>query len=146
MYREMWNQKYGDPDRQRKNGVRKRTPSVADVLERWGAECAYCGLALTVETATRDHVRPVALGGTESLGNVVPACLRCNGIKGDRPLGEFKVYYAKRLWIIYRTLMGNGTYVDAEMLRDLAEERGIPLGWLAAELLCRRFERVGSCV
>jgi 5-methylcytosine-specific restriction endonuclease McrA len=43
--------------------------------------CAYCGA-----TATEiDHIIPLSLGGDPyDLGNLAPACKRCNGRKGAR--------------------------------------------------------------
>jgi len=44
--------------------------------------CVYClGRADTV-----DHVSPLARGGSNGPENLVPACMRCNASKRDRPL------------------------------------------------------------
>lgn len=51
------------------------------VLERDGRVCRYCGRAAT----TVDHVVPKIKGGSDDLGNLVAACVRCNTSKGDRP-------------------------------------------------------------
>ena len=48
------------------------------VLERDGYVCPYCGRPAD----TVDHVIPVALGGTDTLDNLVAACKRCNSRKG----------------------------------------------------------------
>jgi hypothetical protein len=37
---------------------------------------------------TIDHVFPVALGGTNDVGNLVTACRACNLTKGARPLND----------------------------------------------------------
>jgi HNH endonuclease len=59
------------------------------VYERDGYKCRYCGKQLTRFTCTLDHVTPVAAGGTNSLDNLVTACLGCNSRKHQRPVGDF---------------------------------------------------------
>lgn len=54
-----------------------------------GRRCVYCGTALDFETATLDHVYPLAHGGAHCHGNVVLACLRCNRLKSDLLPAEF---------------------------------------------------------
>jgi len=51
--------------------------------------CVYCGMALSPETATLDHVHPVARGGSHLPGNLVVACAPCNRLKGDMLPNEF---------------------------------------------------------
>ena len=53
------------------------------LVEAYGGKCAYCGLAAPM---TIDHIQAIARGGEHSLINVVPACKRCNQVKGVRPL------------------------------------------------------------
>ena len=43
-----------------------------------GASCRWCRSELSFEDATVDHVVPVALGGDDSLANLVLACESCN--------------------------------------------------------------------
>jgi len=54
-------------------------------LELYDYRCAYCGRR--GGRLTRDHVLPLARGGTDYIANIVPACRACNGLKGDRLLG-----------------------------------------------------------
>jgi hypothetical protein len=49
--------------------------------------CAYCGQ--TLFKLTKDHIIPVALGGTDEIDNIVPACQRCNSMKHKKPVGLF---------------------------------------------------------
>ena len=56
------------------------------VLERDGRRCVYCGASDRLEC---DHVIPVAQGGTDSLENLVTACLPCNRDKGARTPEEW---------------------------------------------------------
>jgi hypothetical protein len=44
-----------------------------------GRCCLYCGQP----SQSIDHIRPQSLGGLSVTENCVPACLRCNGSKGD---------------------------------------------------------------
>ncbi len=44
--------------------------------------CMYCGGRFISRSLTRDHVRPLSLGGTDEWRNVVTACRRCNNHKG----------------------------------------------------------------
>lgn len=52
----------------------------AAVLRRDRHVCHYCGGRAT----TADHIVPKSKGGTDSMDNLVAACLPCNGSKGDR--------------------------------------------------------------
>ena len=53
-----------------------------------GGVCAYCGVPLSVDEMTLDHVLPKAKGGDSGVGNLVAACRTCNEIKGDRESGS----------------------------------------------------------
>ena len=44
-----------------------------------GRRCLYCGEA----SESIDHVHPLSRGGQSITENCVPACLGCNGRKGD---------------------------------------------------------------
>lgn len=57
------------------------------ILERDDFECQYCGLSLSLKTATLDHVQPRANGGRTTFENTVASCHQCNNKKGDRPIG-----------------------------------------------------------
>ena len=57
------------------------------LLEAHGFACLYCGR--TDVPLTRDHVVPVARGGSELIENLAPACKRCNASKNDRTLREY---------------------------------------------------------
>jgi 5-methylcytosine-specific restriction endonuclease McrA len=50
----------------------------ASLLAAW-AGCAYCGTV--AGDLQRDCVLPISRGGRYTLGNVVPACRRCNTSK-----------------------------------------------------------------
>jgi hypothetical protein len=58
------------------------------VFERDGYQCRYCGSAVTPDSATLDHIKPVSEGGTHSIDNLVTCCLKCNSIKSARKPDE----------------------------------------------------------
>ena len=43
--------------------------------------CHYCGTSFQPDQLSMDHVVPLARGGKSTKGNVVPACMECNGKK-----------------------------------------------------------------
>lgn len=50
-------------------------------------------------TRTEDHVIPLSRGGTDTKENRVPACLRCNSIKGNMMPDEWAAYMeANPMW------------------------------------------------
>lgn len=57
------------------------------LLARYGGMCAYCGIN---KAEHRDHVTPIARGGKDSIGNILPACAPCNLSKGSSLLIEWK--------------------------------------------------------
>jgi hypothetical protein len=63
----------------------------ATVVEEFGGVCVYCGQAGTEANRgiVPDHVVPVTAFGELVLGNVVPACQRCNDSRGDGDWREF---------------------------------------------------------
>ena len=46
--------------------------------------CLYCGSHFTRKDLTRDHIRPMSRGGSDTWKNVVTACKRCNHHKGGK--------------------------------------------------------------
>lgn len=58
------------------------------ILARDGFECVYCHS--TEKPLEVDHVRAVALGGTDSPENLVAACEDCNGGKAASHLGSLE--------------------------------------------------------
>lgn len=50
--------------------------------------CSYCGRHLPGKL-TEDHVVPRAAGGPDTLENIVQACHKCNGAKGNKSLLMF---------------------------------------------------------
>ena len=46
--------------------------------------CMYCGGGFSRSSLSRDHVKPIVLGGKDTWTNVVTACKCCNSRKGGR--------------------------------------------------------------
>jgi 5-methylcytosine-specific restriction endonuclease McrA len=58
------------------------------LVERFGGCCAYCGKHTARLSA--DHVVPLSRGGRHAIGNLLPACRRCNSSKGSKLLAEWR--------------------------------------------------------
>jgi 5-methylcytosine-specific restriction endonuclease McrA len=56
----------------------------AALFKRDGGLCLYCGRAFGHKDLSRDHVRPISLGGKDHWNNVVSACKRCNNHKAGQ--------------------------------------------------------------
>lgn len=61
-----------------------------------GGGCFYC--KQPVKDLTIDHAEPLALGGSQTLQNLLIACKSCNISKGHRPIEAFKPA-AGREWL-----------------------------------------------
>ncbi len=46
--------------------------------------CLYCGRQFDNKDLSRDHIRPLSLGGADNWNNVVTACKRCNNHKAGQ--------------------------------------------------------------
>jgi len=64
-------------------GARYKRAIKRATMRDCGWRCVYCATALDLDTATLDHVYPLAHGGAHHPGNVVLACNRCNRLKSD---------------------------------------------------------------
>lgn len=49
------------------------------VINRFYGKCGYCGQR--PEKLQVDHMKPVAMGGTNEIENLMPACASCNNYK-----------------------------------------------------------------
>lgn len=56
------------------------------LCRRFGGRCAYCAERSDL---TMDHVVPLSRGGRHAIGNILPACDRCNKSKGGLLLVEW---------------------------------------------------------
>lgn len=62
---------------------------ISRLLGRYKHSCAYCGSRLG-DGYHIDHVFPVSMGGSNSIGNIVPACGSCNSSKSNWFLSEWR--------------------------------------------------------
>jgi 5-methylcytosine-specific restriction endonuclease McrA len=63
------------------------------IFRNKGGYCYYCGK----EAETLDHVNPRHKGGSSEDNNLVPACRRCNRLKGGRSLEAFKMTWTRKM-------------------------------------------------
>ncbi len=64
------------------------------VMAKTGGVCVYCGVRLATKKGQpnsyhADHVLPVAKGGSDDVGNLVPSCRSCNLKKKDGTALQF---------------------------------------------------------
>lgn len=84
-----------------------------ELLSRWNWLCFYCGEPIKRGSAdpdheaTKDHMVPISRGGVDFIVNIVPACLRCNLLKGNKTVEEFKV---ERAWVVAEKSTGITRY------------------------------------
>ncbi len=58
------------------------------VLTRDHYTCQYCGIMPPRKLLTVDHIHPRSRGGKTTWENVITACQKCNGRKGNRTPSE----------------------------------------------------------
>jgi len=62
------------------------------VYEMFGGKCAYCGEEMDFSNLQIDHKNPKQKQNRNHLSNLFPSCLKCNIIKKDRNISEFRKY------------------------------------------------------
>ncbi len=76
--------------------------------------CYYCGRYLLFLEFTVDHICPRALGGRDHLDNLATCCEKCNNLKGQLTLEEFRIafenFYNRNLF-----------YYEQEKLTELGQ-------------------------
>lgn len=58
------------------------------LCRRYGGRCAYCSAKASL---TMDHVVPLVRGGSNTIGNILPACRPCNCRKQGRFIMEWRL-------------------------------------------------------
>jgi 5-methylcytosine-specific restriction endonuclease McrA len=58
-------------------------PNLENLWKRDRGMCGYCGEHVKLSKATRDHIYPQCLGGSDDWKNLVLACKQCNGTKAN---------------------------------------------------------------
>ncbi len=66
------------------SSLRLRTWKREQYVGHMSLPCFYCGVHMTRQDATVDHVIPIARGGPDVANNYALACSPCNSDKGDR--------------------------------------------------------------
>lgn len=80
----------------RERGVDAESIDPFKVFERDRWRCQLCGIrtprskrgTYDDDAPELDHIVPLSQGGPHTYTNTQCACRRCNGLKGDRPLGQ----------------------------------------------------------
>lgn len=70
--------------------------SRRNLFKRDKNTCQYCGVKLSNQDATIDHVLPKSRGGKTTWKNCVIACVKCNNKKGNRKLDEVNMRLKKK--------------------------------------------------
>ena len=73
-----------------------------------GQRCLYCGEA----SESIDHVHPLSRGGMSVTENCVPACLGCNGRKGD---SDAFLWYRSQSFYDPRRAMALRAWTDGDL-------------------------------
>lgn len=72
--------------------------SKQEVYDRDGGKCFFCGVALTFEKSTHEHILATQHGGNNSNANCTIACQPCNLEAGALPIVEkIKLREAKHI-------------------------------------------------
>lgn len=66
-----------------------------NLLVRDNATCQYCGVIVSTQEYTIDHVTPRCLGGTTVWNNIVCCCVSCNRKKAGLTLRQAKMKLLK---------------------------------------------------
>ena len=90
-----------------------------------GGRCWYCGGL--PEDLTVDHARPRSRGGKNEDGNLLPACDRCNNLKANQTVSEFRKWVKVR--VIRRALTEGFHAGDLSRIRVVFYGEGEPNPW-----------------
>lgn len=91
--------KFADKERVRRgvkrgNGGSYTRKDWIRLLNRHNGLCAYCK---DRKATTADHVIPLAKGGTNFIGNILPACVPCNSSKQDTSLFKWRIQNERKI-------------------------------------------------
>ncbi len=92
-------------------GSRTVMLSPDQMWRRWvefDNRCAYCGVDGDLQV---EHVIPISQGGEHHLGNIVPACERCNYSKGRRDVNQWyrsQSFFNEARWLAIQSALTKG--------------------------------------
>ncbi len=95
----------------RERGSRTVHLSPDQMWRRWvefGHCCAYCGAGGDLQV---EHVIPISQCGEHHLGNIVPACQRCNFSKGKQDAEQWyraQPFFSEARWQAIGTALAKG--------------------------------------
>jgi hypothetical protein len=82
------------------------------VYMRTNGHCGYCGKRLNMslgpseyhtspDVPTVDHMQPVSRGGNSDLDNLMPCCSKCNQVKNNKTVEEYRAYLLKKMGAVF---------------------------------------------
>lgn len=90
----------------------KRTAKWKIIKSAFESKCLYCGIKVGRCHLSVDRFIPRINGGGVFFWNIVPACTKCNSIKGDKTLKEFLDKYKN----IYNLFSIQQRWIDAFLI------------------------------
>jgi 5-methylcytosine-specific restriction endonuclease McrA len=97
------------------HSIKVTTAQLRDRFAQFGNACAYCGTGGDLHI---EHVVPIARGGTHTLGNVLPACERCNYSKHAHDVSAWYLsqpFFSQSRWRRIGQVMGWGNGSPAQL-------------------------------
>lgn len=95
----------------RERGSRTVMLSADQLWHRWvefDHRCAYCNASGDMQV---EHVIPISKGGEHHLGNIVPACQRCNFTKGRSDAEQWyrsQPFFSEARWLAIQAALAKG--------------------------------------
>jgi len=96
-------------------GLHVKGSQIRARFEQFGSCCAYCGATGDLHI---EHLVPIAKGGTHVLGNILPACKRCNFSKRDKDAETWyraQPWFSETRWRRIRQVLGIGRGHSAQL-------------------------------
>jgi len=100
--REVWHKKYPGKNKEYTDRFKEKMAKRAEegfkplhkrekVYRKYRGKCAYCGASIEFREGFEiDHLKPKSRGGTNDIDNLMPACERCNQLKYNSDIEEFR--------------------------------------------------------
>lgn len=82
--------------REKYNGGRVKAKEWKALKEKYNYACLCCGKHEPEIKLSMDHVKPLALGGTNTIENIQPLCMTCNFRKHKKYIDYRETYQAVR--------------------------------------------------